>query len=312
VIVRVVRSGLVEAEHPVSAAAVDGSGTVLGSFGVDLDRDFFARSVIKPFQTLVSQRAGAGLGMEQTAIASASHGGQPLHVAFVRGMLADVDLSEADLRCPPARPSAAAADRRWYGSGSLEPLRVFHGCSGKHAAMLRACRASDWSFDYTEDDHPLHAEVKDIVSNASGRSVDPVGIDGCGIPTLRTDTVALARSYAALGTDGAFASILEAVERYTSLTSDGDRREARIARWVPGFVKAGAAGCIAAVWSEGGVGFAAKAWTGDDTAAAIALVGLMDRMGIVADHQREQLADVLAVPVLGGGRPVGRYELVSA
>ncbi|HUG74496.1 MAG TPA: asparaginase [Acidimicrobiia bacterium] len=311
-IVRVVRSGLVEAEHPVSAAAVDGTGNVLATFGADLDRDFFGRSVVKPFQTFVSQRAGAELGIEQTAIATASHGGQPLHVAFVRQMLAEADLSEVDLRCPPARPSTAGADRRWYGSGSLEPLRVFHGCSGKHAAMLRACRVSDWSLDYIDDDHPLHAEVMDIVSTATGRSVGPVGVDGCGVPTLRTDTVALARGYASLSGDTDFAPILEAIGRYTSLTSDGDRREAVIARWVPGFVKAGAAGCIAAAWSEGGVGFAAKAWTGDDTAATVALVGLMDRVGIVSDHQRDRLADVFSAPVLGGGVPVGRYELVAA
>jgi L-asparaginase II len=294
----------------VSAAAVDRAGKVVASFGADLGRDFFGRSVIKPFQTFVSQRAGADLGMEQTAIASASHGAQPIHVAFVRRMLAEADLTEADLRCPPARPSTAAADRRWYGSGSLESLRVFHGCSGKHAAMLRACRASDWSSVYTEDDHPLHAEVMDIVSTASGRSVGPVGIDGCGVATLRTDTVSLARSYASLSADSEFASILEAIQRYPSLTADGDRREAEIARWVPGFVKAGAAGCIAAVWSESGVGFAAKAWTGDDTAAAVALVGIMDRVGIVADYQRDRLGDLFAAPVFGGGVPVGRYELV--
>lgn len=311
-IVRVVRSGLVEAEHPVSAAAVDGSGRVLVSFGADMSRDFFGRSVVKPFQTFVSQRAGASLGREQTAIATASHGGQPLHVAVVRQMLEEADLKEADLRCPPARPSTAAADRGWYASGSVEPLRVFHGCSGKHAAMLRACRASDWSSEYTDDDHPLHAEVMDIVSTVTGRSVGPVGVDGCGVPTLRTDTVALARGYAALSTERDFAAILEAIGRYGSLTADGDRREAVLARWIPGFVKAGAAGCIAAVWPEGGVGFAAKAWTGDNTAATLALVGLMDRVGIVSDHQRDGLADVAAAPVLGGGVPVGRYELVAS
>lgn len=310
-IVRVVRSGLVEAEHPVSAAAVDGTGRVLASFGADLERVFFARSAIKPFQTFVSQRAGADLGTEQTAIASASHGGQPLHVAFVRQMLAEVDVSEADLRCPPARPSTSGADRRWYQSGSPEPRRVFHECSGKHAAMLRACRASDWSLDYTRDDHPLHTEVMDIVSTATGRSIGPVGVDGCGIPTLRTDPVALARGYASLGADSDFASILQAIGRYASLTADGERSEAVMARWIPGVVKAGAAGCIAATWSEGGVGFAAKAWTGDATAATVALVGLMDRVGIVSEYQRDRLTDVSAAPVLGGGVPVGRYELVA-
>lgn len=311
-IVRVRRSGLVEAEHPIAAAAVDRDGAVIDSFGSDLGRSFFARSAIKPFQTFISQRAGADLGTEQMAIASASHAGQPVHVAYVREMLDQVGLTPSDLRCPSGRPAAPAADQRLAVSGRTEPSTVFHMCSGKHAAMLRACKAQGWSLEYAAEGHPLHNEVVEIVTEASGRSVTPVGVDGCGVPTLRTDVVALARSFSRLAADDRFAPVLDAVRRYTPLTSDGWRRESEIARWVPSFVKAGAAGCVAAVWTEGGVGFAAKAWTGDETAASVALLTAIDRVGILSDHQQAALEALSAPPVMGKGAAVGRYEVGPA
>ena len=58
--VRVVRSGRVEAVHQGSIAVVDARGKLLRAAG-DVDRTFFARSSLKPFQALVSQRFGAAL-----------------------------------------------------------------------------------------------------------------------------------------------------------------------------------------------------------------------------------------------------------
>jgi L-asparaginase II len=311
VIVEVGRSGLIEAVHPVAAAAVDSSGRVVDAFGIDVDREFFGRSAFKPFQAAVSQRNGAGLGPEQMAVATSSHSGHPIHVAFVRSMLSEQGLGEQHLRCPPDRPSSLAADRLSAVMGSSEPAAVFHNCSGKHAAMLRACASSGWSLEYLAPGHTIHQEVMEIVEDATARPVTPVGVDGCGIPTLRTDVTALARGFARLTVDPELRAVADAAARFTALTADGDRREDEIARWVPAVVKAGAMGCIAAAWLEGGVGFAAKAWTGDPVAAAVALVALMDRSGVLSAYQRERLGAVASPPVLGGGSPVGRYELVG-
>jgi L-asparaginase II len=306
------RSGLVEAVHPVAAAATDAAGRVVASFGVDLDRDFFARSAIKPFQALVAQRSGARLASEELALAAASHGGQPAHVAIVRQMLLDGGLAEGDLMCPPARPGTGSADLRWAAAGRIGAERVFHNCSGKHAAVLRACAAGEWSMRYTDPRHPYNEEVVTIVEGSTGRSVRPLGVDGCGLPTLRTDVVALARGFAALVTDPRMRPETVAMARHGSLTSDGDRAEAVVARWAPFIVKAGAQGCVAAGWLEGDLGLAAKAWTGDGTAATVALVELMGRVGLLGDYQRRQLGSVASPPVLGGGVPVGSYEMASS
>jgi L-asparaginase II len=310
VIVAETRSGLAEAVHPVSAVAVDATGRVLDSFGSDLERDFYARSAIKPFQAFVSQRNGADLAPEQLAMAMASHAGQPVHIAIVGDMLRGAGLSEEDLMCPPARPAGQSADLRWAAAGRLHRERVFHNCSGKHAAVLRACVAGGWSTSYLDQGHPFNQEVADIVERETGRPPGPAGVDGCGLPTLRTDVTALARGFARLVTRAEFREIAGVAARHAALTSDGDRAEAVVARWVPAVVKGGAMGCVGAGWIEGGIGFAAKAWSGNATAASVALVAIMDRAGILSIHQRAQLAAVASPRVLGGGEPVGAYELV--
>ena len=303
-----VRSGLVEALHPVTAVAVDHSGSVIESLGDDLEREFFMRSAVKPLQATVSQRNGAALGVEQLAIAASSHSAFPVHVAHVTEMLRGVGLGQEHLLCPPDHPARSSADRVWAARGRLDEERVFHNCSGKHAAMLRACVASGWSLEYTEPDHPLQREIVAAASDAAGRSVAPTGTDGCGLPTLLSDVTGLARVFSALVNEADYAEATRAAARFTALTVDGSRPEAVLARWVPCVVKGGAAGCIGLGMLEHGVAFAAKSWTGDSAPAVIALIELMDRVGIIPQHQRSQLETIARPEVLGGGRPVGTLQ----
>jgi L-asparaginase II len=310
-IVGITRSGLVEAVHPVSVVAVDGQGKVLETLGADLDRPFFYRSAVKPLQASVSQRRGADLGPEQLALAAASHGGQPVHVAVVAGMLAEVGLDEAHLRCPPDAPSSQSAATRLIGSG-MELMRpLHHNCSGKHAAMLRACTAQGWSLEYTHADHPLQQEIVEYAGEVAGAPVTPTGIDGCGVPTLRGDLVGLARAFARLASDPELRPIAENSSRYASLTSDGDRPGAVLSRWFPATVKGGAMGCVGAAWLDGPVGFAAKCWTGEGAPAIVGLVSLIERMGLFPSYPRAQVSDIARPAVLGGGKPVGGIEVLS-
>ncbi len=307
-IVGSVRSGLAETLHPVVAVAVDESGSVVASLGDDLDREFFLRSAPKPLQAMVSQRNGAALGSEQLAIAASSHSAYPVHVAHVTDMLLGVGLDHEHLRCPPDRPSRAGADRLWVAKGRAGKERVFHNCSGKHAAMLRACVARGWSLEYTDPDHPLQREIVSAASEAAGRVVEPTGVDGCGIPTLRSDVTSLARIFSRLVNDSDYAEVTTAAARFTSLTVDGFRPEAVLARWVPCVVKGGAEGCIGLGLLEHGLAFAAKSWSGVSAPAVVALVELMVRVGVVPDYQRSQLAAIARPDVLGGGRPVGTLQ----
>lgn len=310
-IVAATRSGLVEAVHPVAAAAVDASGRVLAATGDVTGREFFLRSALKPFQAAVVDRSGAALGLEALAVAAASHRGLPVHVAYVEQMLLDVGLESGHLRCPPDRPGDPAADRLWAARGRSAPEPVFHNCSGKHAAMLRACVASGWSLDYPDREHPLQRAVVDAALDATGGAVTPVGVDGCGVPTLRSDVIGLARAFARIAVDPGMSRVRSATMRYASLTRDGERPETEIARWFPAVVKGGAMGCLGLAWPEGGIGVAAKCWTGDSAAADVAVLALMDGLGILPAHPRDRLADVMSPPVLGGGHRVGALTVLE-
>ncbi len=309
-LVGVVRSGLTEARHPVSVAAVDRDGRLVASVGDHLDRPFYARSAAKPFQATVAQRNGAGLLPEQLAVAAASHGGQPIHIAYVRDLLRGAGLSESDLACPPSWPMSPSAARAAAVAGADGPLPVFHNCSGKHAAMLRSCAAQGWSLQYTDLEHPLQRRNGELMADVTGGEVLPAGIDGCGVPTFRTTVAGLATAFARLAVDPDLAEVRVAMTRFASLTSDGQHREARLARWFPAAVKGGAQGCIGVAW-YGGIGLAAKAWSGDPDAAMVGVVEALGRLSLLAGRPAEALAELARPPITGGGEVVGALQPVE-
>ncbi|MDH3471638.1 MAG: asparaginase, partial [Acidimicrobiia bacterium] len=192
---RTQRSGVVEAIHPASVTAV--LGDITHSWG-EQDRPFFMRSAAKPLQALVSQEAGASLSPRELAVACASHNGEPAHVAMVGSMLAASDLDESALLCPPAWPSYLPEQRRLAAAGVTEPSAVYHNCSGKHAAMLRACVANGWPLSYTDPEHPLQVRVRDLIGEVVGPGTTPTGVDGCGVPTFRVTVGGLAGAYVAV------------------------------------------------------------------------------------------------------------------
>lgn len=305
-----VRSGVVEARHPVTVVAVDAAGAVVLRSGDDQGTRFFFRSAAKPFQATVSRRHGPPLAPEQLALASASHGGQPIHAALAAQMLAEVGLGPEHLLCPPDWPASASAGRRLVAAGVVAPQRLFHNCSGKHSAMLRACAARGWPLRYTDADHPLQREIREEMAASTGESPDPTGVDGCGVPTFSGTVAGLARAFARLATDPALAPVAGAMARFASITSDGDRAEAELARWLPAAVKGGAQGCIGVAWS-GGLGVAAKCWTGQGAPAVTAIIAALRLLGILPDYPARMLAQVAEPPVLGGGRPVGRLQVLE-
>src|SRR5690606_23106324 len=113
------------------------------------------RTSLAPLQAIASVPARATLSGERLAIATASHDGTARHAELVRSMLAEVGLTEDALRCPPAWPSNTEA-RRALMVDHAEKSPLHHNCSGKHAAMLTACRANGWDIEtYLHPDHPL-------------------------------------------------------------------------------------------------------------------------------------------------------------
>jgi L-asparaginase II len=298
-----VRTGLAESVHEVSVLAIDADGNELYRSG-DPDRPMFYRSAVKPLQATAAVEAGLELAPEHLAVACASHGGWPAHLAIVRAILADAGVDEDALQCPPVWPLSQGARDLHQRRGIRAPRRIFHNCSGKHAAMIAACVVRDWPIDtYLDPAHPLQRRIVDIVEVATGIRPEPVGVDGCGAPTLRGSVRGLARAFIALTSEERFADASKAVSRFPSLVADNARADGMLARWWGGPVKVGAEGQIGI--GRHGIGIAAKARAGGGDVAVAATIGAARELGLVSDVMLAELASEAAPPVLGGGVPVG-------
>jgi L-asparaginase II len=299
---RSVRSGLAEEHHEGAVAAVVGD-TLVAVWG-DAHEPLFYRSAVKAFQATVSQESGADLVPEHLAVACSSHGGHPAHLGIVTAMLADAGLDESALRCPPSWPLSTAAERRLRDAGHRVPRRLYHNCSGKHAAMLRACVARGWPIDtYTHPDHPLQRAVIDLVAGVTGVSSQPVGVDGCGLPTLRGSVAGLARAFSVLTTEPRFAAAASAMSRFPSLTGDNLRPDGELGAWWGGPVKVGAAGLIGL--GRDGLGIAAKARDGSGAAAVVGALEAARLLGALSPAMENGLREVARPTVFGGGAAVG-------
>lgn len=286
--------------------AVDSTGAELYRSG-EPDRPMFYRSAVKPLQATVALEAGLELAPEHIAVASASHSGWPAHISIVRSILADAGLDEVALQCPAVWPlSQNARDLQLRrGVGAAKP--VFHNCSGKHAAMLAACVVQGWAVDtYLAPDHPLQRRIVELVAEATGIRPEPVGVDGCGAPTMRGSVRGLAQAFAQLSSELRYKRATSAISRFPSLVADNERADGKLGRWWGGPVKVGAEGQIGI--GRHGIGIAAKARAGGRAVAAAAVIAAADDLGLLPEAMRTGLATEAAPPVLGGGVPVG--ELV--
>lgn len=288
-------------------AAVDRDGRLISAHG-EIDQVFYLRSSAKPFQALISQESGASLDPLELAIICASHRAFPVQVGLVASVLEGAGLAETALQCPPSWPLAPAASRLASRRGGDGPRRIWNNCSGKHAGFLRACVASGWPIEsYPDPDHPLQRKVRSTVSELGDFPVDPVGVDGCGVPVLRTTVRAMATMYARLGSDPRLAEIFTAMHRYPALIGANGEGDSEMAMAMNAVAKGGAEGCVG-VAIENHLGLAAKSWDGDGTVANLAAAVSLEQLGLLSSTARSVLDPLISPPVLGGGRVVGRFE----
>lgn len=302
-----VRSGLVETLHDGTVAVVDADGSLIASSG-DIDLPFFLRSSAKPFQAHVVQESGAGLTPIELAVASASHRGLPVHVALIEMVLARGGLDASALQCPPSWPTSEPARDALLRAGEAGPRRIWHNCSGKHAAFLRACVAQGWPIDtYLEPDHPLQRRIIEFVSELGEYNVEPVGVDGCGAPVMRTTARAMALLFGRLGSCASLREVFDALHRYPAIVSANGEPDTAIATAVHGVAKGGAQGCLGVALASG-VGIAVKSWEGLWSVAGVAAVAALEELRLLPTPAHEWLAEVGEPPVLGGGEKVGTIE----
>jgi L-asparaginase II len=190
-------------------------------------------------------------------------------------------------------------------------------CSGKHAAMLVACKQNGWPLEgYLDPGHPLQRRILDVVERFTGERPSATGIDGCGAPVHALSLTALARGIARIATSRSNSPF--AIYREAGFLGEAIRENG----WViagPGqpdtivierlglFVKSGAEGVVVAS-ADNGTTVALKILDGNLRAGMIVALNLLADAGAVSRGDIELVAPDLGLAVVGGGRPVGQIR----
>src|SRR6266568_63331 len=205
VLVEVIRGSLLESEHRGRVAVIDADGNAVLRLG-DVARPVFPRSAVKPLQALPLVETGAadrfGFGADELAVASASHAGEPAHVALVEHMLARAGLDVAALVCG-AHPPIHAPSAQALARSGREPSALHNNCSGKHAGFLCvACAMEANPAGYADPAHPVQRAVKAAIEGIAGVALEDRSraIDGCSVPTWALPLEKLAHGFARFGT----------------------------------------------------------------------------------------------------------------
>jgi L-asparaginase II len=205
VLVEVTRGATVESRHRGAIVVADVRGKPLLALG-DVEAPVYPRSAVKAIQALPLVESGAadafGFRSRELALAQASHGGEPQHVAGVSAMLAAIGLGEPALECGAHSPSNHQAAAELLKAGKT-PTQLHNNCSGKHAGFLAVCRHRGIPHrGYVTAAHPVQREIRDALHGVTGarHDAEACATDGCSIPTYAVPLSALAHGFARFGT----------------------------------------------------------------------------------------------------------------
>ena len=305
----VTRGGHVESVHRVHAAVVDCKGTLVGG-ARNPQCETFWRSGAKPFQVLPLLESGdfdrVGWGADELALACASHGGEPEHVALAHSMLRSVDLEEGDLACGPHEPLSGRGAKLARESHN-RLTRLHNNCSGKHAAMLARAKQAGWTTSgYERDGHPVQQSVLESIAKWTGVAADNIttAVDGCGAAVFALPLEAMARAYARFAVaakrgDEIPARVIEAMSTRPFLVGGTDRFDTVLIEETEGRIiaKVGAEGVHSVAVLDAGIGFTLKVEDGAQRAHCPAVLRLLQKLGFLPEALPPRLADFMHRPI---------------
>lgn len=319
--VQVKRGAMIESRHEVSLIVSDLKGQCPIALG-DPEARVMPRSAIKPIQALVMAESGAidayGLDTRHISFACASHNAEDRHLELARDWLQRLGLEDGDFECGAHAPLHPLAGMPRYGIEA--PGRLANNCSGKHLGFLSACLQKGWPIKgYVKASHAMQQAALGVCEQVFACDLGnaPMGIDGCGIPTLGMPLGHLALGMARFGLPqdlpsaraDACETIAKAVWDQPFYIAGTDRCCTAVNAQMTGRVlaKVGAEGVYCAALPEMGLGLALKASDGSKRAAETALLWALDHLGVLTMQDRSALATYHAPLIFNSlGQEVGQ------
>ncbi len=290
------RGGVLESTHLGHAVICDAQG-IVAQHG-NPQAVIFPRSSCKMIQALPLIESGAadarGLSARHLALACASHQGAALHTELTGRWIADLGLSESDLRCGAHEPFDRAERDRLIRTDE-RPCQIHNNCSGKHAGFLTVNQHLGTGADYVEIDHPLQKAIRSATEEVTGTSIAGWGVDGCSAPNFAMELQGLARAMAAFATaaeggdrrQSAMARLRDAMIAHPDLVAGEGRACTELMRAAGGraALKTGAEGVFVAILPEQKRSVALKIMDGASRASEAAITALLVRLGVLdKDH----------------------------
>ncbi len=260
IIIQARRGGTVESVHHAVAALAGPDGDIVERWG-DPGMVTFWRSSAKPFQAQAWLADGTveyfGWGAEQLAIMSASHDGLDFQAGLVRSMLADLGLTEADLRCD-------------------SELKARHNCSGNHTGFLAASVHHGWDvLTYQQPCHPAQEAARQVFAACVGLDARqiPTAVDGCGIVCYATPVTVAAATFSLM--PELLPEISAAMRAHPVLVEGPTWFDTILMETVPGSTSKSGAEGLGCVSLPDGRGFSVKVVDGADRAMEPAALAVL-------------------------------------
>jgi len=294
------RGPFLESVHLGHAVVCDDTGQVVQAWG-DPSAVILPRSSCKMVQALPLIESGAadafGLGVDQLALACASHKGAAIHTDRVKAWLAGLGLGDDDFRCGPQVPSDRPARDEMIKTDA-SPCQWHNNCSGKHSGFLTLNKHLGGGADYIDPAHPVQHAVRAAFEDTTGEDTPGFGIDGCSAPNFATTVHGLARAmaqFASAGDDNlrgrAQRRLIEAMTAYPELVAGEGRACTELMRAMNGRVaiKTGAEAVFVAIIPEKRMGVALKIADGSARGSECAITAILAHLGVLdPDHPAAQ------------------------
>jgi L-asparaginase len=170
----------------------------------------FTRSCIKPIQAKISRDLLGGLLQDELlALACGSHLGEDIHISQARKFLNDFNISEVEVNCGIHSNSR----------GELNSC-LYHNCSGKHLAIIAACKSQGWSTnDYLSIEHPYNQLVLNEIKSLTALDEIKTGYDDCGLPSFYMSLKNMTKLFYQMIVREDYQAILETMNRYPYLVA---------------------------------------------------------------------------------------------
>ena len=327
-LVEVTRNATVESRHFGAAVICHYKGDVIESWG-DIDRLIFPRSALKPMLAIQLVESGAskhyGLSDAELSLACSSHQGELMHQTLVQSWLDRLKLTGDHLACGAVLPEDTESAHRLLVSGQ-QGCRIHHNCSGQHTGFLTTALHLDIPLDsYHLLEHPLQQSSLDILSDLANTDLKqyPMGIDGCGLPAPTMPLIQLGHATARFAKPvdlsderaQAIYRLHEAITNEPLYFAGHGTVVSELSEVTKGSViaKTGAEGIITAVLPERGLGVAIKIADGSSRARSVALLAILDHLGVLSDEEKYKLqAHVSPTIVNSRGLNVGEIRAAAS